>query len=133
MIEVNGEPACVRFQRVAWDWLQSGEMTRTGYLLSPLEELSGYKYGFIYLLRIGAGTVKIGFSEHPQRRIRELQAQYGQHIRLGAIAYPIIEEYFANSRRQSLEKIRALHVCSPVCPQLYVRLDLRMLGSWLAR
>jgi len=159
MIEVSSEVACARFQRVAWDWLQSGEMTRTGYLLSPLEELCGYKYGFIYLLRIGADAVKIGFSEHPLRRVRELHAQYGKHIGLRAcfvgepqaerfahrrfcnlrvrnelfVPHPLIDEYFANSRRQMLEKIRALHVCSHECPQLNPRLDLRMLGSWLAR
>lgn len=159
MIDVSSEPACARFQRVAWDWLQSGEMTRTGYLLSPLEELCGYKYGFIYLLHVDAGAVKIGFSEHPKRRIRELHAQYGENIRLRAcfvgeppaerfahrrfcnlrirnelfVPHPIIDEYFASSRRQMQEKIRALHVCSCHCPQLNARLDLRLLGSWLAR
>ncbi|MDP9111454.1 MAG: GIY-YIG nuclease family protein [Candidatus Eremiobacteraeota bacterium] len=159
MIDVRDELACARFQRVAWEWLQSGEMTRTGYLLSPMEELCGYKYGFIYLLTIDAGSVKIGFSEHPQRRIRELHAQYGRKIRLRAcfvgepaaerfahrrfcnlrirnelfVPHPIIDEYFASSRRQMREKIAALHVCSNECPQLNARLDLRMLGPWLAR
>jgi hypothetical protein len=31
------------------------------------------------------------------------------------------------------EKIREVHVCSGACPQLNPRLDLRMLGAWLAR
>ena len=151
---------CQRFQKVAWNWLQSGEITRTAHLLSPLEELAGFNYGFIYLLEIaGERTYKIGYSEHPMRRIRELQAQYRARLRLRACfvgdpqaerfahrrfaslriknelfyAHPIIEEYFRTSRERTREKIRQVHVCSGACPQLNPRLDLRMLGAWLAR
>lgn len=34
------------FQDVAWNWVQSGEITRSAHLLSPLEELAGFPYGF---------------------------------------------------------------------------------------
>src|SRR5579863_7516537 len=48
----HAEPieACARFQKIAWNWLQSGEITRTAHMLSPIEELAGFNYGFIYLL-----------------------------------------------------------------------------------
>ena len=158
---------CERFQKVAWTWLQSGEITRTAHVLSPLEELAGFNYGFIYLLEIpgdraGLNTrfvYKIGYSEHPMRRIRELQPQYRAALRLRACfvgdpqaerfahrrfaslriknelfyAHPIIEEYFRTSRERMREKIREVHVCSAACPQLNPRLDVRMLGAWLAR
>ena len=150
---------CARFQQVAWNWLQSGEITRTAHMLSPIEELAGFNYGFIYLLHVDDGCVKIGYSEHPVRRIRELQLQYASRLRLRACfvgdpqaerfahrrfanlhiknelfyAHPLIEEYFRTSREQMREKIRQVHVCSGECPQLKPRLDLRMLGTWLAR
>ena len=160
MIVAEPHTACERFQNVAWDWLQSGEITRTGHRLSPLEELCGFKYGFVYLLDVDGFTVKIGFSEHPQRRIRELQPQYGGRLRLRACfvgepqaerfahrrfaslrirnelfyAHPIIDAYFESSRKQMLEKIRSsVHVCTHECPSVNKRLDLRMLGAWLSR
>ncbi|HEY8297288.1 MAG TPA: GIY-YIG nuclease family protein [Candidatus Baltobacteraceae bacterium] len=159
MIEAVADTGCQRFQRVAWDWLQSGESTRTNHLLSPLEELCGYNYGFVYLMRIDDASVKIGFSEHPQRRLRELKAEYGEGIGLKACfvgeasserfahrrfaslrirnelfyPHPTIEAYFASSRKQMHDAIRQLHVCSAECPQLNRRLDLRMLGAWLSR
>ncbi|MGZ6104023.1 MAG: GIY-YIG nuclease family protein [Vulcanimicrobiaceae bacterium] len=151
--------ACQHFQRVAWEWLQSGEITRTNNLLSPLEELCGYNYGFVYLMQIGADSVKIGFSEHPQRRMRELQPEYGDRIKLKACfvgdpqaerfahrrfaslrirnelfyPHPVIDAYFTGSRAQMREQIRALHICGQDCSQLNPRLDLRMLGAWLSR
>lgn len=155
-----GMTECERFQKVAWNWLQSGEITRTAHLLSPLEELAGFNYGFIYLLDIaGERMYKIGYSEHPMRRIRELQPQYRTRLRLRACfvgdpqaerfahrrfanlriknelfyAHPLIEEYFRTSRERMREQIREVHVCSGTCPQLNRRLDLRMLGAWLAR
>ena len=183
---ISAEPGteqCRRFQQVAWNWLQSGEITRTAHLLSPLEELAGFNYGFIYLVEIAgdpagfarggrAATAecllnnrgphfvyKVGYSEHPMRRIRELQPQYRSRLRLRACfvgdpqaerfahrrfanlriknelfyAHPLIEEYFRTSRERMREKIREVHVCSGACPQLNPRLDLRMLGTWLAR
>lgn len=159
MIEVAGETQCERFQRIAWDWLQSGEITRTAHLLSPIEELAGFNYGFVYLLSIDAQSVKIGFSEHPMRRLRELQLQYGGRLRLRACfvgdesaerfahrrfaslriknelfcTHPLIEDYFKASRERMREKIREIHVCSQACRQINARLDLRMLGTWLAR
>ena len=166
--EVRPLAECERFQKVAWDWLQSGEITRTAHMLSPLEELAGFNYGFIYLLKVpgepaGLGApqllYKLGFSEHPMRRIRELQPQYRGRLSLRACfvgdpaaerfahrrfaslrvknelfyAHPIIEEYFKTSREQMRERIRAVHVCAATCPQLRPRMDLRMLGSWLSR
>jgi hypothetical protein len=160
MIEAQTEAqACARFQQIAWNWLHSGEITRTAHLLSPLEELAGFNYGFIYLLRVDDLCVKIGYSEHPMRRIRELQPDYRARLRLLACfvgdpqaerfahrrfanlriknelfyAHPLIEEYFRTSRERMREKIREVHVCSQNCPQLNPRLDLRMLGAWLAR
>ena len=160
MIDAAAETqACRRFQEIAWDWLQSGEITRTAHMLSPLEELAGFNYGFIYLLHVDERCVKIGYSEHPMRRIRELQPQYSSRLRLRACfvgdpqaerfahrrfanlriknelfyAHPLIEEYFRTSRERMREKIREVHVCSGSCRQLNPRLDLRMLGTWLAR
>jgi len=158
---------CERFQSVAWEWLQSGEITRTAHMLSPIEELAGFHYGFVYLLGIPgvegpAGpqfVYKVGFSEHPMRRIRELQQQYRGRISLRACfvgaapaerfahrrfaslrvknelfyPHPIIDEYFKTSREQMRERIRQVHVCAAGCPQLRPRMDLRMLGSWLSR
>lgn len=158
-IDAASETQCGRFQRIAWDWLQSGEITRTAHMLSPIEELAGFNYGFIYLLAVDAQCVKIGYSEHPTRRLRELRAQYGSRLRLRACfvgnppaerfahrrfaslrvrnelfyAHPLIDTYFQTSRERVREKIREVHVCSQVCPQLNARLDLRMLGTWLAR
>ena len=157
MIETAQE--CRRFQAIAYSWLQSGEMARTGQLLSPLEELCGYNYGFVYLMRIDARCVKIGHSEHPLRRLRELQPEYGASIRLMKcfvgepqaerfahrrfrhlrvrnelfLPHPVIERYFGEMRAGMQEKIRALHVCTADCPQFVARLDLRMLGAWLSR
>lgn len=159
MIEAIAETPCGRFQRTAWDWLQSGEITRTAHMLSPLEELAGFNYGFIYLLGVDAQCVKIGFSEHPARRLRELQPQYGGKLRLRACfvgdppaerfahrrfaslriknelfcAHPLIDAYFAASRERMRAKIREVHICAGSCPQLNPRLDLRMLRTWLSR
>ncbi len=151
---------CVRFQHVAWEWLRSGEMTRTSHMLSPLEELAGFNYGFIYLLEVTNSSVyKLGYSEHPMRRIRELQPAYKGTLRLRAcfvgdppaerfahrrfkslrvknelfLAHPIIDEYFRSSREAMRSQIREVHVCSQACPQFNPRLDLSMLSAWLAR
>jgi hypothetical protein len=159
---------CGRFQHIAWEWLRSGEITRTAHMLSPLEELAGFNYGFIYLLEVmedstmfaGAQRVyKLGFSEHPMRRIRELQPAYKGKLHLRAcfvgdppverfahrrfanlrvknelfLAHPLIDEYFRNSRERMRGTLRDVHVCSPSCPQFNPRLDLCMLSAWLAR
>jgi len=150
---------CGHFQRIAWSWLQSGEMTRTANMLSPIEELCGYNYGFVYLLDVDEFTVKIGFSEHPLRRIRELQPAFSRPLRLRACfvgdreaerfahrrfanlrvknelftAHPLIDAYYTNCRAQMRERIKTLHVCGPECAQTIKRLDLRMLSAWLAR
>lgn len=181
---------CVRFQHVAWEWLRSGELTRTAHMLSPLEELAGFNYGFIYLLEIIGGSLeqlegpmgfahggraalaerllnnrgpqfvyKLGYSEHPMRRIRELQPSYKGRLKLRAcfvgdppaerfahrrfrslrvknelfLAHPIIDEYFRSMRAQALAQIRAVHVCTRGCRPLNPRLDLTMLSAWLAR
>jgi len=159
MIETATTAPCAHFQKVAWEWLQSGEITRTAHLLSPLEELAGFNYGFIYLIAVDSQCVKIGFSEHPARRLRELQPQYRGRLRLRAcfvgdrsaerfahrrfaalhvknevfLAHPIIDGYYQTSRERMRETLRQLHVCSHACPQLNARLDLRMLGTWLSR
>ena len=167
MIEAAAQ-TCERFQRIAWNWLQSGEITRTAHMLSPLEELAGFNYGFIYLLDVPGryaelahpeSAYKVGFSEHPVRRLRELQPEYGGGLRLRACfvgdppaerfahrrfaslriknelfyAHPIIEAYFRESRERMRETLRGIHICSAVCPQLNPRLDLPMLGAWLSR
>jgi hypothetical protein len=157
MIDAVQENQCERFQKVAWEWLQSGEITRTAHMLSPLEELAGFNYGFIYLLQVDNECVKIGYSEHPVRRIRELQPQYRNRLHLRACfvgdpqaerfthrrfanlriknelfyAHPIIDDYFRTSRERMRETIRQIHVCTAVCPQLRPRLDLRILTTWL--
>jgi hypothetical protein len=160
MISV-AEADCERFQRVASAWLRSGEITRTNHLLSPLEELAGFNYGFVYLLQLDESSVKIGYSEHPMRRIRELRSgfRYGQQLRLRAcfvgeldderalhrrfahlrieherfLANPAIDAEFSRARALVHEKLRALHCCSAGCPQVVPRLDLRMLSTWLRR
>ena len=151
--------ACERFQKVASGWLRSGELTRTNHLLSPLEELAGYNYGFVYLLDVDEESCKIGFSENPVRRMRELRYSYGEHLRLRAcfvgeqqrerelhqrFAHLRIENerflnsaaiaaYYAQERQRMREQLRSLHLCSMECPQIVKRLDLRMLRAWLAR
>jgi hypothetical protein len=91
------------------------------------------------------------------RRIRELQPQYPGRLRLRSCfvgdppaerfthrrfanlriknelfyAHPLIDEYFKTCRERIRETIRAVHVCTPACPQLQPRLDLRILTSWL--
>ena len=158
MIE-RAQTPCSRFQQVAWSWLQSGEITRTAYKLSPLEELCGFNYGFVYLMHVDERSVKIGYSEHPMRRLRELLPEYGPQLRLITCfvgeppterfahrrfrhlrmrneifyAHPVIETYFAQQRKDMLERLRELHICSGECEQLNKRLDLRMLGAWLGR
>jgi hypothetical protein len=160
MISVE-QANCEHFQRVASAWLRSGEITRTNHLLSPLEELAGFNYGFVYLLDLDGSSVKIGYSEHPMRRIRELRAgfRYGQQLRLRAcfvgepdderalhrrfahlrieherfLASPAIDAEFAQARTLVYEKLRALHCCGAGCPQVVPRLDLRMLSTWLRR
>ena len=150
---------CERFQRAAAAWLRSGEMARTGHLLSPLEELAGFNFGFVYLLRVDAQSVKIGFSEHPRRRMRELRSTYGDRLHLLAcfagepeeeraahkrfahlrvenerfLYSPVIETYFQQAREQMRTRLRSMHLCTPTCPQAVDRLDLRMLCAWLKR
>ena len=160
MIDVERR-ACERFQRVASAWLRSGEISRTNHLLSPLEELAGFNYGFVYLLDLGENAYKIGYSEHPVRRIRELRTghRYGEALRLRAcfageqieeralhqrfahlrieherfMASAAIDAEFAGAREQMRARLRALHLCDTECPQLVKHLDLRMLGAWLRR
>jgi len=160
MIDVERR-ACERFQRVASAWLRSGEITRTNHLLSPLEELAGFNYGFVYLLDLGEGEVKIGYSEHPMRRIRELRVgyRYGERLRLRAcfageqteeralherfahlrieherfLAGAAIEAEFARARERMRRRLQSLHLCTSDCPQIVKHLDLRMLGAWLGR
>ena len=150
---------CERFQRTAHAWLRSGELTRTHHMLSPLEELAGFNYGFVYLLDVDERTVKIGFSEHPTRRIRELRTLYGNKLRLRScfvgeqyverdihrrfahlrknyelfLRSDAIDVEFAERRIQMREQLRRLHLCSPECHQLVKGLDLRMLRTWLSR
>ncbi|MDQ2865310.1 MAG: GIY-YIG nuclease family protein [Candidatus Eremiobacteraeota bacterium] len=157
---------CRRFQCIASAWLRSGEITRTKHLLSPLEELAGFNYGFVYLLEIrdnplakSFATVKLGYSEHPARRIRELRHTYGEHLRLRAcfvgdakqeramharfahlrvenerfLASGAIDTVYAQERERIRTRLRTLHLCTPDCPQLVKRLDLRMLRAWLGR
>jgi hypothetical protein len=156
-----GQMECERFQRIASAWLRSGEITRTNHLLSPLEELAGFNYGFVYLLELDGGCVKVGYSEHPMRRIRELRAgfRYGERLRLRAcfvgepedertlhrrfahlrienerfLASAAIDAEFACARERVRDRLRALHCCSAECPQIVTRLDLRMLRTWLRR
>lgn len=163
MIEAE-RGSCEMFQRVASAWLHSGEITRTNHMLSPLEELVGYNYGFVYLLQLQSEphdppAWKIGFSENPTRRIREIRAtyRYGREIRLRAcfvgeqskerelhqrfshlriqnerfFASPVIETVFANEREKMRERLRGLHLCTTECEQLVKGLDLRMLRAWL--
>ncbi len=168
MIEV-AQTSCETFQRVASAWLRSGEITRTNHLLSPLEELAGFNYGFVYLLELRDGnsrapqfhTVKLGFSEHPMRRIREIKAnyRYGTHLRLRAcfvgeprmerdmhkrfthlrvqneqfLASAAIDDAFAQERDRVRARLRSLHLCTHECAQLVKNLDLRMLCTWLRR
>jgi hypothetical protein len=152
---------CERFQRVASAWLRSGEITRTNHLLSPLEELAGFNYGFVYLLDLGKDAYKIGYSEHPTRRIRELRVghRYGEMLRLRAcfageqtqeralhqrfahlrieherfFVSAAIDTEFRQARERMRERLQGLHLCSTECPQLVAHLDLRMLGAWLRR
>ncbi len=150
---------CERFQRAAAAWLGSGEMDRTKHILSPLEEFAGFNFGFVYLMRIDARAVKIGFSEHPTRRLRELRPEYGAGLRLQAcfigepeaereahrrfvhlrvenerfLLAPAIETYFRAERERMRDRVRGMHLCSGDCPQLIKSLDLRMLRAWLAR
>jgi Meiotically up-regulated gene 113 len=160
MIEVDRH-ACERFQRVASAWLRSGEITRTNHLLSPLEELAGFNYGFVYLLDLGEDAYKIGYSEHPTRRIRELRVghRYGDRLRLRAcfageqtqeralhqrfahlrieherfLASAAIDAEFARAREAMRARLQSLHLCTSECPQIVKHLDLRMLGAWLRR
>jgi T5orf172 domain len=163
MIDVRAG-SCESFQRVASAWLRSGEITRTNHLLSPLEELAGFNYGFVYLLELRDSdmeTVKIGFSEHPVRRIREIKAnyRYGAQLRLRAcfvgeahverelharfkhlrvenerfLASKAIDAAFARERERVRERLRGLHLCGPECAPLVKNLDLRMLCAWLRR
>lgn len=160
MIEVE-RASCEKFQRIAHAWLRSGEISRTNNLLSPLEELAGYNYGFVYLLDVDERTCKIGFSEHPMRRIRELKStyRYGDRLRLRAcfvgeqiverelhkrfahlrienerfLFSAPIETAFLQQRERMRRRLAGLHLCSPECEQLVCGLDLRMLHVWLSR
>lgn len=162
MIETRPHSAlspCERFQRTAQAWLRSGEIVRTGHLLSPLEELAGFNYGFVYLLQVDERSVKIGFSENPRRRMRELQPSYGEHLRLRNCfvgepqaerdahkrfahlrienerfcASSAIDTYFNERRVLMRQRLRTMHLCTTDCPQAVAHLDLRMLYSWLQR
>lgn len=150
---------CERFQTVASAWLRSGELTRTHHMLSPLEELAGYNYGFVYLLEVDEESCKIGFSENPMRRIKELRFSYGEQLRLRAcfvgeqqrerevhqrfahlrienerfLKNPVIEKFYAEERERVRSRLRSLHLCAPECTQIVKRLDLRMLRTWLSR
>jgi len=160
---VTDVAACEHFQRIASAWLRSREITRTHHLLSPLEELAGFNYGFVYAIdvgeRSGRDVVKIGFSEHPMRRIRELRVLYGTGLRLRAcfvgeppmeralhqrfahlriehelfLASDAIDQAFITERARVRERLRSIHLCYPECPQLVKGLDLRMLRLWLSR
>lgn len=158
MIE-TATSACQRFQSVASAWLRSGELTRTNHMLSPLEELAGFNYGFVYLLDVDEQSCKLGFSEHPVRRMRELRYSYGEHLRLRAcfvgeqqrerevhqrfahlrienerfLKNEAIAAFYTQERERMRSRLRALHLCSPDCPQIVKRLDLRMLRTWLGR
>jgi hypothetical protein len=160
MIDVE-KAACEKFQRIAHAWLRSGEISRTNNVLSPLEELAGFNYGFVYLLNLDELTCKIGFSEHPMRRIREIRSsyRYGDRLKLKAcfvgeqtverelhkrfahlrienerfMASRAIEAAFAQARERMRSRLQSLHLCSPECPQLVCGLDLRMLHAWLKR
>jgi hypothetical protein len=158
--------SCVAFQRVAASWLRSGEISRTNHLLSPLEELGGFNYGFVYLLELRddgdvVPTVKIGYSDHPMRRIREIkqQCRYGTGLRLRAcfvgeqskerdlhkrfahlcvenerfLASAAIDGAFSEERERVRARLRALHLCTAECEQMVKHLDLRMLATWLRR
>jgi hypothetical protein len=164
MIETAALTHCERFQRAAAAWLRSRELMRTNHMLSALEEFAGFNYGFVYLLdvpfqRSAMPILKIGFSEHPMRRIRELIPFYGKGLRLRAcfvgepqaerdahrrfahlrvenecfMANPAIESYFAAMRTEMRERLRAIHLCSSECPLLIKGLDLPMLRAWLGR
>ncbi len=162
MIDVEGRASnCEKFQRIAHAWLRSGEIARTNNVLSPLEELAGFNYGFVYLLSLDELTCKIGFSEHPMRRIREIRNtyRYGDRLKLKAcfvgeqtverelhkrfahlrienerfMASHAIEVAFAKARERMRARLQTLHLCSPECPQLVCSLDLRMLHAWLKR
>lgn len=150
---------CERFQRVASAWLRSGEITRTNHLLSPMEELAGFNYGFVYLLEVQANAVKVGYSEHPMRRIRELRPLYGDALKLRScfvgeqkkerelhqrfahlrIEYELflpseaIVAAFAQERERVRARLGSLHICEPTCPQLVKNLDVRILRTWLRR
>jgi hypothetical protein len=160
MIDVE-HASCEKFQRIAQAWLRSGEINRTNHTLSPLEELAGFNYGFVYLLHVDEASYKIGFSEHPMRRIREIRAtfRYGQrpvlracfvgepsaerdmhkrfsHLRIENerfLASAAIDAAFTQARERMRVRLGALHLCSPECPQLVCGLDLRMLRTWLGR
>lgn len=164
---VAAPTSCEHFQRVASAWLRSGEMTRTKHLLSPLEELAGFNYGFIYLLDVRTEALalqgdrpafKIGFSEHPARRLRELRPSYGEvrlracfvgeaqrerelhrrfaHLRIERELFlpsNAIVAAFEEARSKVRHRLRSLHLCMPECPQLVSGIDLRMLHAWLRR
>lgn len=164
MIETD-RSACTAFQRAAAAWLRSGEIARTHHLLSPLEELGGFNYGFVYLLELRDSepvpTVKIGFSDNPTRRMREIRQQYryGAELRLRAcfvgeqakerdlhkrfahlrienerfLASDAIDATFAQEREQMRARLRSLHLCTAECEQVVKHLDLRMLATWLQR
>jgi len=136
MIDSNERSFCRHFQEVAGRWLRSGEVTRTAHLLSPLEELAGFQYGFIYLMRVDAQTVKIGYSEHPTRRLRELQPAYRTRLRLQAcfVGDPQAER-FAHRRFAALRMKNDSHRSHLLAHLRPTRsgLDLRMLQVWLSR
>ncbi len=133
-------------------------------MLSPLEELGGFNYGFVYLLELRDRTmpaVKIGYSDNPMRRIREIKQnyRYGTELRLRACFVgeqakerelhkrfahlhvenerffdsAAIDATFAEERERVRARLRALHLCGTECEQLVKHLDLRMLATWLRR
>lgn len=154
--------ACEKYQRVATGWLRSGELTRTNHLLTPLEELAGFNYGFVYLVETTPAVCAVDWSEYPARRVRELQRSRAssqvplrlracfvgeevdrqnlvesiQYLRApdGTVAVsPELDEAFRSARERVLGRIRSLHLCSPQCEQFVEGLDIRLLHVWLRR
>ena len=155
--ELAGSP-CERFQRIAYSWLRSGELYRTAHLLTPLEELAGFNYGFVYLLAVGSDRCRIAGSERPLQYIRDLRSvgmpdrlklraafvgekhevgplqEQFTHLRRGTIDFelsPAIDAAFAKRRGAMLKQLEALHVCSAQCPSVVLTVDLRVLRNWL--
>ena len=146
-IDAASRTQCGRFQRIAWDWLQSGEITRTAHMLSPIEELAGFNYGFIYLLAVDAQCVKIGYLRTSYAPAARMRAQYGSRLRLRACfvgnppaerfahrrfaslrirnelfyAHPLIDTYFQTSRERMREETPGSPRVFPAVPATSIR------------